>query len=127
MGYFYARQCYETISEARDALMSDCGARFGYSSTGAAPIVSTCTANDVLFPGAGTVSIVSKAGASTNTTQYSPNYPTCTVLNNNPFLWSAEDGFILSAAVVGVWAAAFATRALIRALNAADNSSDIEE
>ena len=36
----------------------------------------------------------------------------------NPFQLTAEDGFILSVAIIGVWAAAFSIRAVIRALDA---------
>lgn len=45
---------------------------------------------------------------------------------SSPFLLSLEDGFAWSVAIVGVWAAAFAVRALIRALNAADNATTDE-
>jgi hypothetical protein len=37
-------------------------------------------------------------------------------LSHNPFVLSPEDGLLISGAVVGVWAAAFAVRAAIRAL-----------
>lgn len=44
-------------------------------------------------------------------------------LVSNPLLLTPEDGFVLSAAVIGVWASAVAIRALIRALNVADGET----
>ena len=44
-------------------------------------------------------------------------------LTSNPLLLTPADGFVLSAAVIGVWASAVAIRALIRALNVADAES----
>lgn len=41
-------------------------------------------------------------------------------LNNSPLNLSAGDGFALSVAVIGVWAAGFAVRAAVRALDTAD-------
>lgn len=38
----------------------------------------------------------------------------------SPFYLSSEDGFVLGSAIVGVWAAAFAIRAAVRAVGAAD-------
>jgi len=41
----------------------------------------------------------------------------------NPFILTPEDGLILSAAIVGVWSAAFAWRAAIRALGTNDGDT----
>ena len=46
-------------------------------------------------------------------------------LNNSPLNLSAEDGFALSVAVVGVWACAFAARAVIRTLDVADGEGTV--
>ncbi|MGE0332766.1 MAG: hypothetical protein AB7P37_18980 [Ramlibacter sp.] len=37
--------------------------------------------------------------------------------SGNPFVLSVADGVVISGLIVGVWAAAFAVRSLIRALN----------
>ena len=42
---------------------------------------------------------------------------------NNPLNLSASDGLLYSAAIVGVWAAAFGWRALVRTLNNNDGDS----
>ena len=42
---------------------------------------------------------------------------------NNPLNLSASDGLLLSVAIVGVWAAAFAWRALSHTLNNNDGNS----
>jgi len=125
MGALYRSVCYESSDVARDYLISDCN-HVDATYTGQ-PQGWSCQTSAVV---AGAVKLdryVASTGLVHSSAVLVPTFPACTVLNNNPFLWSAEDGFILSAAVVGVWAVAFATRALIRALNAADNSSDIEE
>lgn len=44
----------------------------------------------------------------------------------SPFYLTAEDGFLLGSAVVGVWAAAFAIRAAIRALDVAEGPSEAD-
>lgn len=41
-------------------------------------------------------------------------------LSQNPFFLSPEEGLLISAAVVGVWAAAFVVRALVRVLDGSD-------
>lgn len=43
----------------------------------------------------------------------------------NPLNLSLEDGALLGGAIVGIWAAAFAFRAAIRALNADDVSEEV--
>lgn len=47
-------------------------------------------------------------------------------LSNNPFFLSAEDGALVGAAVVAVWATAYAFRAAISALNVGEVSSQDE-
>ena len=42
---------------------------------------------------------------------------------SNPFVLTPEDGLLISAAIVGVWAAAFSWRAAIRALGTNDGDS----
>lgn len=44
----------------------------------------------------------------------------------SPFAMSPADGLMLGGAIVSAWAAAFAVRAVIRALNAADPPSSYE-
>lgn len=44
----------------------------------------------------------------------------------NPFFLAPADGFVLSVAIVGVWATAFAVRAAIRALGADDHNGSSE-
>lgn len=43
---------------------------------------------------------------------------------SSPFNLSSEDGLALSAAIVGVWAAAYMWRAAVRTLNVNDGNND---
>jgi len=45
---------------------------------------------------------------------------------NNPLNLSGSDGLLISAAVIGVWGAAFGWRALARTLNIGDGDSTSE-
>lgn len=48
--------------------------------------------------------------------------PTAADQANNPFVMSAADGGAVAVAIVGVWCAGFACRALIRVLNSGDSN-----
>ena len=46
------------------------------------------------------------------------------LLNNSPLNLSLEDGALLGSSIVGIWAAAFAFRAAIRALHSDDATEE---
>lgn len=47
-------------------------------------------------------------------------------LANSPWFLSPEDGALVGASIVGVWAAAYFWRAAVRALNVGDHGSEDE-
>lgn len=86
-----------------------------------------------LFPGSDPAPGVGKscfwiASAGTSTSPPAPAASGTTSSSAAVFPWSltAEDGLVLGAAILSVWAAAFAARAAIRALGSDNNGGDAE-
>lgn len=117
MGYRVGDQCFEDPSEAAQVF---CGSVVGMTSSG----FMRCNFAEWQDP-AVVYSYTTVAPDGSETGQ-SGNAHLSACIPPEPFAFlhfTAEDGFVLSAAVIGVWAAAFAIRALVRVLDVGDTQS----
>lgn len=117
MGYRVGDQCFEDPSEAAQAF---CGSVVGMTSSG----YMRCNFAEWQDPSVFyTYTTVAPDGSETG--QSGNAYlSACTLPEPFAFLhFSAEDGFVLSVAVIGVLACAFSIRALVRVLDTADTQS----
>jgi hypothetical protein len=117
MPYQYRDTCFETLQEAAQS----------YCATAPFQVGTSVMACQEITIGGSLAYLFARDILTLDEHELVVSFPTCTQVTG-PDIWnlSAEDGFILAAAVIGVWASAVAIRALIRALNVADTPASSE-